>query len=236
MSIIVAGFALGISLIVAIGPQNALLLKQGIRRHAIGVVITICAASDIIMILGGTAGVGFLVDRFPWALTILKYAGAAYLAYFTFLCFRDALTPDGKAIDADATPNKTEEIESFGTSPDTSGGVATVATKTRRVIRRQMQEKTWLKPALAAVAICWLNPAAYVDVLVMLGDVANQYGPDDRWLFAGGAICASLVWFPTIGYGAAKFSDVLAQPKVWRVINFAIGCIMIGLTIKLLMH
>ena len=230
MSIIVAGFALGISLIVAIGPQNALLLKQGIRRHAIGVVIAICAASDIIMILGGTAGVGFLVDRFPWALTILKYAGAAYLAYFTFLCFSDALTPDGKALDAGATPNKPEEIESFGQSPDSRGGVATMATKTRRVIRRKMQ------PALAAVAICWLNPAAYVDVLVMLGGVANQYGPDDRWLFAAGAICASLVWFPTIGYGAAKFSDVLAQPKVWRVINFAIGCIMIGLTVKLLMH
>src|SRR5699024_3195069 len=95
--------------------------------------------------------------------------------------------------------------------------------------------QTCALPILATLAICWLNPAAYVDVLVMLGGIANQYGPDGRWVFAAGAITASMVWFPTIGLSAAKFSDILSRPAVWRGINIGIGCIMTLLTIKLLL-
>lgn len=221
-----AGFALGLSLIVAIGPQNALLIKQGIKRQGILAVVAVCAISDIILIYGGTAGVGYLVDRYPLALTLLKYGGAAYLAYFTWLCFRDAFKRDAEAITAE--PNELQEVTSFD---GTTGGTA-VATRVQT--KAPVRERVWVKPMLAALMFTWLNPATYVDILVMLGGVANQYGTDGRWLFATGAVCASLLWFPTVGFGAAKFSDVLAQPRVWRVINFVIGCIMAGLTYKLL--
>ena len=100
---------------------------------------------------------------------------------------------------------------------------------------RPAPERAWVKPVLAALAICWLNPAAYVDVLVMLGGMANQYGTTNRWLFAAGALMASMVWFPLLGYGSARFSEVLSRPRVWQVINLGIGCIMTGLTIKLLL-
>lgn len=225
MSIVLAGFALGLSLIVAIGPQNALLIKQGIKRQGVTAVVIVCMVSDVLLIFGGTAGVGYLVDRFPMALTILKYAGALYLAYFTFLCFRDAFKKDAEAIKTEH--HDLQEVASFDGS--TRG---TLATRTR--ITPRTQQRAWLKPALAALAFTWLNPAAYIDVLVMLGGVANQYGTDGRWLFATGALCASVLWFPTVGFGASKFSDVLAQPRVWRIINFAIGCIMVALTYKLL--
>lgn len=238
VSIIIAGFALGISLIVAIGPQNALLLKQGIKRDHVWVVIAICAVSDIILILAGTAGVGYLVDTFPTALVILKYLGAAYLAYFTFLCFKDAFRDKVETLSpAETSPNKTQQVDSFDGGSTTVGtGGTTVDTRKRTTkLRRQLQKSTWMKPALATLAICWLNPAAYVDVLVMIGGLANQYGTDGRWLFAAGSITASMLWFPTIGLSAAKFSHVLARPAVWRAINFGIGCIMIALTIKMLM-
>lgn len=239
LSILIAGFALGISLIVAIGPQNALLLKQGIKRDHVWVVIAICAVSDTILILGGTAGVGYLVDTFPTALVVLKYLGAAYLAYFTYLCFRDAFRDKVETLSPTQTePNKPQQIETFdgGISSRPSDGSSAVVTASRtKAFRRQMQKSTWLKPALATLAICWLNPAAYVDVLVMIGGLANQYGAEGRWLFAAGAVTASLLWFPIIGLSAAKFSHVLSRPAVWRGINFGIGCIMIGLTIKLLL-
>src|SRR5699024_12644219 len=102
-------------------------------------------------------------------------------------------------------------------------------------LRQQIQKSTWLKPALATLAICWLNPAAYVDALVMLGGLANQYGPSGRWVFAAGATAASMVWFPTIGLGAGTYSHVLSRPAVWRGINFGIGWIMTLLTLKLLL-
>lgn len=241
VSIIIAGFALGISLIVAIGPQNALLLKQGIKRDHVWVVIAICAVSDVVLILSGTAGVGYLVETFPTALVILKYLGAAYLAYFTFLCFKDAFRDKVETLSpADSEPNKTQQVDAFdgtlnGNGPQGGGGTAVDTRRPVTKLRRKMEKTTWMKPALATLAICWLNPAAYVDVLVMIGGLANQYGTEGRWLFAGGAVMASLMWFPTIGLSAAKFSHVLSRPAVWRAINFGIGCIMIALTIKMLL-
>src|SRR5690625_5649958 len=98
LSILIAGFALGLSLIVAIGPQNALLIKQGIKREHVWVVIAICAVSDIILISGGTAGVGYLVETFLTALVMLKYLSAIYLAYFIYMCFHDALRDEDEAL------------------------------------------------------------------------------------------------------------------------------------------
>ena len=114
MSIVLAGFFLGLSLIVAVGPQNAMLLKYGIRRDHIGLIIAVCALSDVILITAGTAGVGYLVEKFPNALQVLKYVGAAYLAYFTFTCFRDALKTKGEAIEVESTePKSPQEVASF---------------------------------------------------------------------------------------------------------------------------
>ncbi|MCG7441068.1 LysE/ArgO family amino acid transporter [Corynebacterium sp. ACRPQ] len=229
MSIVLAGFFLGLSLIVAVGPQNAMLLKYGIRRDHIGLIIVVCALSDVILITSGTAGVGYLVEKFPNALQVLKYVGAAYLAYFTFTCFRDAFKTKGEAIEVESTqPKVPQEVASF----DGSRARNTTKTATRVEIKRS---PSWVKPLLTALALTWLNPGAYVDVVVMLGGIANQYGESGRWLFAVGAICASFTWFPFIGFGAARFSHVLSRPTVWRWINFGIGVIMIGLTLKLLL-
>src|SRR5699024_4355635 len=108
LSILIAGFALGLSLIVAIGPQNALLIKQGIKREHVWVVIAICALFHSILIIGGTAGVGHLVETFPNALVVLKYLGAIYLAYFAYLGRRDALRDKVETLSpAQIEPNKT---------------------------------------------------------------------------------------------------------------------------------
>lgn len=55
-------------------------------------------------------------------------------------------------------------------------------------------------------------------------------------MFAAGAIMASAVWFPSLGFGAYKLSHVLAKPTTWRVVNIVIGCVMFALTAKLLLH
>ncbi|QPK80043.1 amino acid transporter [Corynebacterium lizhenjunii] len=244
MSIVLAGFALGLSLIVAIGPQNAFVIKQGIQRNHIGAIVAVCAISDVFLILGGTAGVGVLVDRFPTALMVLKYCGAAYLLYFAFVCFRDAFRADGQALNtADAPELNPDPLLSVGPDASIDGEDPTdgrsftedgssVATLTRQ----RLHTRTWVKPVLGALALTWLNPGTYVDVLVMLGGIANQYGPSGRWAFAAGAILASFCWFPALGFGAARFSHVLERPKVWRGINVAIGCVMLALTVKLLLH
>ncbi len=83
----------GLSLIIAIGPQNAYVLRQGIRREHVGVVVAICLASDIVLISLGTAGIGALVGDRPAFVEVVRWAGAAYLLWFAARSVRSALRP-----------------------------------------------------------------------------------------------------------------------------------------------
>ncbi|MDO5670039.1 MAG: LysE/ArgO family amino acid transporter [Corynebacterium sp.] len=227
MSIIVAGLFLGLSLIIAVGPQNIFLLKSGIKRQHVTAVVLTCIISDIFLITAGVAGVGVLVDSAPLLLEILRWGGAAYLLWFAWTNFRDAARPGAITV---------VETAPVGPAPDGSGGSAVLTqTRTGNALRRPTQRPTWLSAVGTTLALTWLNPLAYVDVVVMVGGIANQYGTDGRWLFALGAFIAALVWFPTVGYGAALLRKPLSRPNVWRWVNIGIGIVMCGLALKLVL-
>jgi L-lysine exporter family protein LysE/ArgO len=96
-----SGFGLGLALIVAIGAQNAFVLRQGLRgEHVVGVV-AVCAVSDLVLIAAGVAGTGALLDRAPEAVTVVRWAGAAFLAAYGALAARRASRP-GAALRAQA--------------------------------------------------------------------------------------------------------------------------------------
>ncbi|MDE9366855.1 LysE/ArgO family amino acid transporter [Luteipulveratus sp. YIM 133132] len=79
MTAILPGLLTGLSLIVAIGAQNAFVLRQGLARHHVGLVVAICAVSDAVLIAAGVGGVGAVVRDHPTALQVLRWVGAAYL-------------------------------------------------------------------------------------------------------------------------------------------------------------
>ncbi|MEJ6014358.1 LysE/ArgO family amino acid transporter [Corynebacterium sp. H127] len=221
MSIFLSGVLIGLSLIVAIGPQNALIIKQGIKREHVVPVIGVCLLSDVILILGGTIGVGKLIDSAPEFLTALKWLGVVYLSWFAFTCFRDATHPATSTVVAEVAP----EPASLSTS----------AVLTRTATRNK-PTTTWHKPVLAALAFTWLNPAAYIDALIMLGGIANQHGDVMRWYFSAGALLASAIWFPTIGFLAIKGAGALQKPHIWRILNAVIGIIMVYMALRLALH
>ena len=97
------GFATAISLIAAIGAQNAFVLRQGIRNEHVLPVVSLCAAADLILILAGIAGVGALVTAHPNLTTFARYGGAAFLIGYGLLAVRRALRP-AALTPADATP------------------------------------------------------------------------------------------------------------------------------------
>lgn len=101
-----AGLGLGLSLIVAIGAQNAYVLRQGLRREHIGVVIVICALSDLVLIALGVGGLGFLIDAVPWLIPAIRFAGAAFLLVYAVLAARRAIRPT-ETLKAGETPAKT---------------------------------------------------------------------------------------------------------------------------------
>jgi L-lysine exporter family protein LysE/ArgO len=79
---VIAGLLTGLSLIVAIGAQNAFVLRQGLAREHIGAVVFICSVSDLVLIAAGVGGVGAVVRSAPTALTVVRWLGAAFLTAY----------------------------------------------------------------------------------------------------------------------------------------------------------
>ncbi|WP_370882696.1 LysE/ArgO family amino acid transporter [Kineosporia succinea] len=96
------GLLTGLSLIIAIGAQNAYLLRLGIAERARVVLpaVVVCAASDAVLILAGVLGVGALVQSAPVALTVVRVLGAAFLLTYGLMAARRALRPGGEVLAA----------------------------------------------------------------------------------------------------------------------------------------
>jgi L-lysine exporter family protein LysE/ArgO len=191
----VPGLLTGLSLIIAIGAQNAFVIRQGLTRKHVLLVVAICAISDAFLILLGVAGLGALIAGLPWLLEIIRWFGVAYLTWFGIRSIRSAL-----------------KIQSLDASGVQSGSVKTVV--------------------LTSLGLTFLNPHVYLDTVILLGSIGNQFGPD-KWWFALGGVVASIVWFSSIGFGARAASRFMAKPVFWKVLDLVIAAIMFGIAIML---
>jgi L-lysine exporter family protein LysE/ArgO len=97
----VSGFLLGLSLIVAIGAQNAFVLRQGLRREHVFAVVAICALSDLALIALGIAGAGVVFEQLPWLVEVVRWIGAAFLLTYGALAARRAIRPSPQALVGD---------------------------------------------------------------------------------------------------------------------------------------
>ncbi|HEY5016329.1 MAG TPA: LysE family transporter, partial [Streptosporangiaceae bacterium] len=78
----VTGLLTGLSLIVAIGAQNAFVLRQGVRRAHVGAIVTVCILSDIALTIAGVSGIGAVVHHADWALQAVRWLGVAFLTWY----------------------------------------------------------------------------------------------------------------------------------------------------------
>jgi L-lysine exporter family protein LysE/ArgO len=209
-----AGFGLGLSLIVAIGAQNAYVLQTGIRRHGLAAVVTVCIVSDVALICAGVAGVGAAVAAHPAVLGAVKWLGVAVLIGYGLRALWSARRTESLPAEPSAEPD----------DPN-GGGLATVS-------RVRATGRTALAGVPLALALTWLNPHVYLDTVLLLGSSSTRFGAD-RWWFALGAAVASALWFTGLGYGARSLADPLSRPQVWRAINIGIGLLILLLAARL---
>ena len=100
-----AGLTMGLGLIVAIGAQNAFVLRQGLRNEHVLAVSLTCAASDAVLIACGVAGFGRIVALAPWLDPVMRYGGALFLVWYGARSLRSALrSADALAVEAAAAP------------------------------------------------------------------------------------------------------------------------------------
>lgn len=95
MDVFFTGFGVSLTLILAIGAQNAFVLKQGLQRQHVGLVVTICAVTDAALIGFGVASIGWMTREASWITTALLYGGAAFLIFYGAKSFHAAWTGDG---------------------------------------------------------------------------------------------------------------------------------------------
>ncbi|QKJ18649.1 LysE/ArgO family amino acid transporter [Microbacterium hominis] len=225
---LLAGFGLGLSLIIAIGAQNLFVLRQGIRREHVFAVVAVCALSDAALIALGVSGVGLALAALPWLVVAVRWAGAAFLVGYGLLAARRAWRGSATGLRVNDTgaaggaAGGATDAPGAASTPSSARMATTTATATAR-----------LAPVvLTCLALTWLNPHVYFDTVFLLGSVANTHG-DGRGVFAIGAMAASIVWFAALGYGARLLGRWLATPRAWRVLDAVIALVMIALGISL---
>ena len=91
MNAFITGFGIGLSLILAIGAQNAFLLKQGLRQEHVFIVCVVCVLSDAALISFGVMGFGVVTAGLPWVAPVMRYAGSAFLIWYGAKSFYAAL-------------------------------------------------------------------------------------------------------------------------------------------------
>ncbi|MDR7149697.1 L-lysine exporter family protein LysE/ArgO [Hydrogenophaga palleronii] len=202
-----AGMVLSISLIMAIGPQNAHVLRMGLQRQHLWLTVAVCVVADIVLIgLGvlGLAQLGGLSDKLHGALV---GAGMLFLAVYGWQAFQRFLHPRTLAIVADEDKSATDK-------PDAAA-----------VTRRQA--------LLSALAFSWLNPHAWLDTAVLIGTASLAYGQGST-VFGLGAAAGSVVWFLALGAAAFWLGRRLNSLRVWRALDGMVALMMWGTAIALL--
>ena len=94
VSAALSGFLLGASLIIAIGAQNAFILRQGLLRQHVFILSLICATSDAALIALGVGGLGTLVSQAPVLIMVVTVGGVLFLSAYAVIAFRRALHPE----------------------------------------------------------------------------------------------------------------------------------------------
>jgi L-lysine exporter family protein LysE/ArgO len=163
--------------------------------------VLLCALSDILLIGAGVGGASVLVERYPTFIHALLYVGLAYLAWFGISALVRAVRPGHATLDTDAKA---------GTAPPAQRALPIV---------------------LMTLAFTWLNPHVYLDTFLLIGTAGAREAQGSRAAFAVGAMAVSAIWFVALGYGARALAPLFKRATAWRVLDGAIGSMVLLLAV-----
>jgi L-lysine exporter family protein LysE/ArgO len=193
-----SGVASGLALIIAIGAQNAFVIRQGLQRQHVLIVVLLCAISDALLIAAGTAGLGQVIESAPQVLEVIRWFGVSYLAFFGIKSVRSAFKHNALTLEQGAFVSKKKTI-------------------------------------LTVLGLTFLNPHVYLDTVIFLGSIANQF-PSEKWLFSSGAMVASFLWFFFIGFGSKIAARFMVKVIFWKVLDLSVATLMFTLAIYLISY
>lgn len=222
-----SGFVVTFSFILAIGAQNAFVLRQGIRKEHILAVCITCALSDTVLIITGIGGYQKITTILPKLDTWVRYSGALFLIGYGFKSFYNAFYQTRTL-----EPNKKEYRPSlFADQPVNIEG-----SEPSSVSKPKLNNNASLFSCVAtALVFTWLNPHVYLDTVILVGSVSAKYS-EHIFAFGLGAISSSWVFFFGLGYGARLLTPAFTNPQTWKMLDILIGLLMWIIAWQLLPH
>ena len=202
-----AGMLLSLSLIMAIGPQNAHVMRMGLLRQHLWLTISVCVATDIVLIGAGVTGLaqlGGLSDKWLGAMT---GAGALVLLLYGAQALR-------RFWRASPTPVKLT-------------GLQNASNASNAPMSRQ-------QAVTLALALSWLNPHAWLDTAVLIGTASLAYAAPANTVFGLGAATGSALWFVALGGAMWCLGQRLNSPQIWRAMDALVALMMWGTALWLL--
>ena len=198
LTALLTGFFLGLSLIIAIGAQNAFVLRQGVLRQHVFFIALFCSIADTMLIILGVTGISYFFNDF-----ISEYSkeifGVASLWLFIYGLLRIR--------------------SSF---------------RSNSAIISKNQESSNLINTISIISIfTFANPHVYLDTMILIGSISQQFQGLNRAYFTFGACSASFVWFFSIAFGAKLLTPMMQKPRHWRILDLLIAIIMFIIAINL---
>lgn len=192
------GFFLGLSLIFAIGAQNAFVLRQGMIKEYVFFVALFCSISDAVLIVIGIASISFLLNNFADNFSNFLYGlSSLWLLGYGIIRLKNVFK--------------------------SNTGIKVQSTSTKRIL-----------PTLTSLFILtFANPHVYLDTVILIGSISQQFSGLFKISFAIGAIVSSFVFFFSLAYGAQLLTPIMKNPISWKIFDSSIALIMFSISYKL---
>ena len=198
LTALLTGFFLGLSLIVAIGAQNAFVIRQGILREHVFFIALFCSVADSLLIIIGITGISYFFNDFINVNSKLIFGIASlWLLMYGILRLKSAFRSNSS------------------------------------IISNEQEPKSLISAISIISVLTFANPHVYLDTMILIGSISQQFQGLNRAYFAFGGCSASFVWFFAIAYVAKLLTPIMQKPRHWRILESLIAIIMFIIAINL---
>ena len=198
---LITGLFLGFSLIIAIGPQNIFVLRQGILKKHVFLVAFFCSISDITLIFIGIGGISLIFENI-----IKTYSDFLFGISALWLIFY---------------------------------GIARLSSSIKHESKLSIESKdngSTFSILSSLFIITFANPHVYLDTVILIGSVSQQFSENEKYIFGLGSSIASIVFFFSLAYGAKFIIPLMKNSLSWRILDFFIGTTMLLIAFNLILE
>ena len=198
---LITGLFLGFSLIIAIGPQNIFVLRQGILKKHVFLVAFFCSISDITLIFIGIGGISLILENIIKTYSDFLFGISALWLIFYGIARLSSSVKNKSKLNIDSKEN---------------GSTFSILS--------------------SLFIITFANPHVYLDTVILIGSVSQQFSENEKYIFGLGSSIASIIFFFSLAYGAKLIIPFMKNSLSWRILDLFIGTTMLMIAFNLILE